>query len=183
MKKGFTLVELLVVVAILGVLAAVGIVSFGGYMSRTKVTAIKNQVNDVAKFIQLKMTECSMNPGSMNLHTPASWDQFLTNPGHCVNSSMEQMKAGIYNHINDTWNQFNVYEKKTPALYSGPYNTNPSQGYIHFGFLFIYSLAWACLIHALVHISSVLYTLLFMYPLLWHVRTGSDAVIILENTF
>ena len=133
-KKGFTLVELLVVVAILGVLAAVGIVSFGGYMSRTKVTAIKNQVNDVAKFIQLKMTECSMNPGSMNLHTPDSWDQFLTNPGHCVNSSMEQMKAGIYNHINDTWNQFNVYEKKTPALYSGPYNTNPSQGYINFGF-------------------------------------------------
>ncbi len=131
MKKGFTLVELLVVVAILGVLAAVGIVSYNGYMSKSKVTVIKNQVNQVAKFIQLKMTECSMNPGSMNLHTPEGWNQYLYNPGHCVNSSLEQIKHGIYNHIDNTWNLSNVYEFKVKPLYTSD-NTNPSQGYIHF---------------------------------------------------
>ena len=52
MKKGFTLVELLVVVAILGILAAVGIVSFGGFLGSAKENAVKTQVNDTAKFIE-----------------------------------------------------------------------------------------------------------------------------------
>ena len=45
MKKGFTLVELLVVVAILGVLAAVGIVTFGGFLGNAKRTQLYQTTN------------------------------------------------------------------------------------------------------------------------------------------
>ena len=58
MKKGFTLVELLVVVAILGILAAVGILSYNGFLGKTKEQALRSQHNMIVKFIQGKLGEC-----------------------------------------------------------------------------------------------------------------------------
>ena len=59
MKKGFTLVELLVVVAILGILAAVGILSYSGFLSgKDKEQALRSQHNMVVNFIELKLASC-----------------------------------------------------------------------------------------------------------------------------
>ena len=60
MKKGFTLVELLVVVAILGILAAVGIVSFGGFLGSSKKTASILNHSNVVKFVELQLMKCTL---------------------------------------------------------------------------------------------------------------------------
>ena len=68
-RKSFTLIELLIVVAIIGILAGVGIPMYNGYMAKAKVESTKTNHSNSKSFIAASFTKCSAGSTEIMLGT------------------------------------------------------------------------------------------------------------------
>ena len=59
-QNAFTLMELMIVIVIIGILATVGMVMFGGQAEKAKIAASKANHKQVVKFIYVSVTSCQL---------------------------------------------------------------------------------------------------------------------------
>lgn len=69
-KSGFTLVELLVVISIIGVLSALAVANFVGARNRASDTSLKNDLRQLKTALQLYYNDNQVYPAALNQLTP-----------------------------------------------------------------------------------------------------------------
>ncbi len=92
-EKGLTLVELLAVIVILGIIAAIAVPSIGGIIGNSKVGALKSDVINAINASELYLLESSENTARttvtledlLGTTTGATNDAYLTEKGSLVN--------------------------------------------------------------------------------------------------
>ena len=97
-RQGFSLIELLVVVAIIGILASVGFVSYQAYINSTKSDVVKSQDNEFGRYLQ--QTELILDGGI----TASDWIESDPNTKtRCdvfVAALVQKMNADLSNPFN-----------------------------------------------------------------------------------
>jgi len=66
-NKGFTIVELLIVIVVIGILATITIVAFNGITSKAQETSVKHDMRNIAKQVEVFRTEDGRYPTSTKL--------------------------------------------------------------------------------------------------------------------
>lgn len=101
-KRGFTLVEMLLVVTIIGILATVVVVKFAGVSERARIAAARDSIASISSAIDVYEVDMGKYPGSL--------EDLVRNPGGATWHG-PYIKGGM-EAMTDPWGMQYQYTKK-----------------------------------------------------------------------
>ncbi len=102
LQQGFTIVELLIVVVVIGVLAAIVIVAYNGITASAHETAVRADLSNFAKKVEVYKVQNGAYPsGTAQLDsmqfsvTEGSYDQTRNNFYYCPSADLTEYAVGV----------------------------------------------------------------------------------------
>lgn len=85
-QSGFTIVELLIVIVVIGILAAIVIVAYNGVLNRANDTTVKNDLENISKQLQLQVANSSNGVGP-SIYTAFNFTQRVNKSAYMTGTS------------------------------------------------------------------------------------------------
>lgn len=122
-QSGFTIVELLIVVVVIAILAAITIVSFNGIQNRAHDTAVRADLSDNGKSLQrIAATEGQLPINALNAGIKANKSSYLLSRNNfyfCINRTEGRFAIVGISRSGNTFQNVDGAISQSPAQYWG----------------------------------------------------------------